>query len=110
MNDTKWDELRLAMYGLGELSPAWRAKDLSGYLSPWDREWFYHFRSGGYGSIEWVEVRVASPAQDVAVLARLCEVHVPGKRVEQGFRVYGYVAPGTSLGYLCPPIVVPPRP
>jgi hypothetical protein len=100
MNDTKWDELRLAMYGLGELSPAWRTKDLSGYLSPWDGEWYYHFRNGEYDSIEWVEIRVTSPAQDAAVLASIREVHVPGERVEQGFRIYGYVAAGTSLDYL----------
>jgi hypothetical protein len=99
MNETKWDELRLAMYGLGRLCPEWRTKDLSGYLSPWDGEWFYHFREGRYGSIEWVEIRVATPEQDVAVETALRQVHVPGHRVERGFRVYGYAREGAALDY-----------
>jgi hypothetical protein len=100
MNDTKWDELRLAMYGLGDLSPRWRTRDVSGSIAPWDGEWYYHFRAGGYASIEWVEIRVTSPAQEAAVLSILRAVHVPGERVEQGFRVYGYAAPGMALNYI----------
>ncbi len=100
MNNTKWERLRLAMYGLGELSPTWRIKDLSGYLSPWDGEWYYHFRQGGYDSIEWVEIRVTSPSQEAAVLASLREVHVPGERSDEGFRVFGYAPSGESLNYL----------
>jgi hypothetical protein len=97
MNDTKWDELRLAMYSLGEHHPRWRTKDVSGYLSPWDSEWYYHFREGGYATIEWVEICVNSPAQEVAVLSALRAVHVPGERLEHGFRVYGYATPGLAL-------------
>jgi hypothetical protein len=100
MNDTKWDELRRAMYGLGELCPAWRTKDISGYLSRWDGDWHHHFREGSYASIEWVEIRVLSPAQEAAVLAALREVHVPGERAEHGFRVYGHAQVGASLNYL----------
>ena len=69
MNNTKWDELRLAMYKLRERSPRFRTKDLTGYLSEWDREWFYHFRGSGYVSIEWVEIEVLSAEQDAVVLA-----------------------------------------
>jgi hypothetical protein len=100
MNATKWEELRRAMYSLGDLSPAWRTKDLSGYLSPWDCEWYYHFREGGYDSIGWTEIRVISSSQEAAVLKALQEVHVPGERVEHGFRVYGYAASGMSLSYI----------
>ena len=100
MNNTKWDELRLAMYGLCDPPPEWRAKDVSGFVSPWDGEWFYHFREGGYDSIEWVEIRVISPAQNAAVLASLREVHLPGHRIEQGFRVYGYARDGASVDYI----------
>jgi hypothetical protein len=88
MNETKWDELRLALYGLGGLRPKWRTRDLPGYLSPWDGEWFYHFQEEGYGSIEWVEIRVAIPEQVMAVEAALRQVHVPGHRVEHSFRVF----------------------
>lgn len=53
MNDTKWDELRLAMYGLKGVASRWRTLDVeSGYLSVWDRDWYYHFRNGGYKFIQ----------------------------------------------------------
>jgi hypothetical protein len=100
MNDTKWDELRLAMYGLGDLRPRWRTKDVAGYISPWDEEWFYHFREGGYDSIEWAEIKITSPEQEAAVLASLRRVHVPGHCVEHGFRVYGYASDGMALDYI----------
>jgi hypothetical protein len=101
MNDTKWDELRLAMYELGASSPQWRTKTLgSGYVSPWDGEWFYHFRAGGYADIEWVEIKLASPTQKMDVLTALRRVHVPGHETEDGFRVYGYVKAGEHLEYL----------
>lgn len=100
MNNTKWDELRLAMYNLGDLHPRWRTKDVSGFISPWDGEWFYHFQVGGYASVEWVEVQIQSGEQDEAVLALLRLIHLPGHRIEHGFRVYGYVPAGTSMDYI----------
>ena len=101
MNNTKWEELRLAMYGLGELTPAWRTRDIkTGYVSSWDKEWFYHFRNGGYDTIEWVEIQLTSPEQRAAVLAALVSIHAPGERVEQGVRIFGYVPVGTVVGYL----------
>jgi hypothetical protein len=100
MNDTKWDELRLGMYGLGDLRPRWRTKDVSGYTSEWDGEWFYHFRAGGYTTIEWVEISVTSPEQDAAVLELLQKVHVPGHRVEQGYRVYGHVGAQIVIDFI----------
>jgi hypothetical protein len=101
MSDTKWEEIRLAMYGLGRLSPAWRTRDVrTGYVSAWDGEWFYHFSEGGYDSIEWLEVRVVSQEQSTAVLEALTTIHVPGERIEGGFRIYGYVPTGKFVEYL----------
>ncbi len=100
MNNTKWDELRMAMYGLAESRPRWRTKDVSGYLSPWDGDWFYHFRAGDYDSIEWVEIQIATPAQDEGVLELLRRIHLPGERVAQGFRIYGYVPDGARVNYI----------
>ena len=101
MNDTKWDELRLAMYELGPLSPKWRTLDVeNGHLSEWDGEWFYHFRNGGYKFIKWVEIAIESPAQRQAVLTELAKVHVPGKSTETGFRVLGYTELGVEVDYL----------
>ena len=101
MNDTKWKEIRAAMYALGDLAPAWRTRDLeTGHVSTWDREWFYHFAQGGYAVIEWLEIQITSPQQDAAVLRALASIHVPGERIEGGYRVYGHVPVGKSVGYL----------
>ncbi len=101
MNNTKWEELRLAMYSLGDLHPKWRTKDVeTGFIPEWDGEWYYHFRNGDYESIEWVEIKVASPEQDQAVLRALKSIHVPGERTEHGYRVFGYVEPGTAVNYI----------
>lgn len=101
MSDTKWDELRLAMYALGPLSPKWRTLDVeNGHLSAWDGEWFYHFRDGGYRFIKWVEIAVDSPEQRLAVLAELTKVHVPGEHTKSGFRVLGFAELGTEVDYL----------
>ena len=100
LNNTKWDELRLAMYNLGDLRPFWRTKDLSGYLSLWDGDWYYHFREGGYVSIEWVEIQVFSAAQDAAVLALLREIHLPGHKIEQGYRIYGHARDGDAIDFI----------
>jgi hypothetical protein len=101
MNDTKWDELRFAMYGLGEGSPRWRTRTVgSGYVCPWDGEWFYHFRIGGYADTEWVEIEVTSAKQKSDVLAALRRIHVPGVETEHGFKVFGYLESGERLDYL----------
>jgi hypothetical protein len=101
MNNTKWEELRLAMYSLGPLHPKWRTKDVeTGYIPEWDGEWFYHFRDGGYESIEWVEIRITSPEQDQAVLCALRSIHVAGERTAEGYRIFGYAEPGKALNYI----------
>jgi len=101
MNDTKWDELRLAMYGLDAFRPRWRTLDIeNGYLSQWDGEWFYHFRSGGYKSIQWVEIAVDTAEQRAAVLAELVRIHVPSERTESGYRVFGYAEAGAAVDYI----------
>jgi len=101
MNNTKWDELRLAMYALGEQSPRWRTRDVeNGYVCPWDGEWFYHFRDGGYETVDWVEIEAASIQQRDIVLRRLHEIHVPGEASTQGFIVFGYAPDGRAIEYL----------
>jgi hypothetical protein len=101
MNDTKWDELRRAMYELDELAPRWRTQDVeNGHLSEWDRGWFYHFRIGGYKSIQWVEIAVDTVEQRAAVLAELVRIHVPGERTDSGYRVFGYVKTGEVVDYI----------
>jgi len=91
----------MAMHSLGELKPAWRTRDIkTGHVSPWDREWCYHFQNGGYDTIEWVEIQLTSSEQRAAVLAALVSIHVPGERIEEGIRVFGFVPVGKAVGYL----------
>jgi len=99
MSDTKWNELRLAMYELNP-RPSWRTKcwDI-GYVSDWDKEWFYHFSEGGYELTEWVEIRTESKEQKQKVLSELARVHVPAEEISEGFRVYGYIQLGQSIQY-----------
>jgi len=101
MNDAKWTELRLGMYNLGSRSPKWRVKAMpSGYVSNWDGEWFHHFYGGGYSDIEWVEIEIESPEQELAVIGLLRSIHVPGHKTERGYKVYGYVSLGQSVDYV----------
>jgi hypothetical protein len=103
MNNTKWQELRLAMLDL-ESPPRWRTRDVvTGFESSWDREWFYHFPEGGYGTIEWVEIAVENPNQLLALQRALAQVHVPGERTDAGFRVYGFVQAGRFVDFVPPP-------
>jgi hypothetical protein len=101
MNETKWEELRLEMFRIGPPAPAWRTKDVeSGYVSEWDREWFYHFRLDGYRTIEWVEIKAETVEEELAILEILKKIHVPGTKTENGFKVLGYSAPGVAIEYL----------
>lgn len=101
MNDTKWDELRHAMYALGTNSPRFRIKDVAAESSSdWDGEWYYHFRLLPYSKIEWVELRVTSSAQRVIIRQRLREIRVPGEETSEGFRILGWIQSGTAVGYI----------
>jgi hypothetical protein len=100
MNNTKWEELRLAMYSLGKSSPVWRTKDVeNGYLCDWDGDWFYHFKDGGFQTIEWAEIKIENPSQHSAVLQVLRQIHVPMRTSEFGFKVFGYVNVGEAIEY-----------
>ena len=63
------------------------------------REWYYHFREGGYELTEWVEIRTESNEQRHSVLSVLDRVHVPTEEISDGFRVYGYIQPGQQIEY-----------
>lgn len=99
MNNTKWDELRSAMHAL-DRRPLWRCKDLNGHYSDGDREWFHHFRLGGYASIFYVDITAEDPAHREAIRAALKAIHLPGEETEAGFRVFGYGEKGQTLDYL----------
>lgn len=84
----KWDELRLWMYALAP-PPIWSTLSASGYRSQPDREWFHHFREGGYEDILCVDIQVQTPAEREAIGLALKAAHVPGEETSSGFRVFG---------------------
>jgi hypothetical protein len=99
MNNTKWEELRVAMYALGDLSPQFRIKDCDEDEPwPWDSEWYHHF--AGYENMEWVELRTPSRETREAVRNCLRQIHVPGEETDQGFRLVGWIHPGESVNYI----------
>lgn len=101
MNNTKWEELRVAMYELGPLHPQFRIKDRDREEPwPWDGEWFYHFRLSDYEAIEYVDLRVGSQEQRDAVRDRLRAIHLAGTETGEGFRIYGWRKPGEFAEYL----------
>ncbi len=99
MNHTKWEELRLAMYSL-DPAPRWSTLSNNGYQSQPDREWFYHFRTGGYEDILQVDIFADSPEHRRAIYAELKKIHVPGVETADGFRVFGYVSGGEAVEFL----------
>ena len=99
MNNTKWEELRLAMYEL-DPTPAWSTLSKSGYQSRRDREWFYHFRDGGHDDILHVDIFAESPVQRELVRSALRKIHVPGEETADGFRVFGYLRQGQSADFI----------
>lgn len=92
MNETKWREVCQAFYR-SKPSPRYRIRDLlaaPGYVSEWDREWYYHPRP--YVSIHWLEIELSADA--VAHALALCKrcgaaVEVGGA----GLRIWGWVGP-----------------
>jgi hypothetical protein len=99
LNNTKWEELRLAMYAI-EPPPRWRCMTITGYYSEADAGWFYHFRSGGYEDIQYVDIFTDSQTNRERIRSALKAIHLPGEETDDGFRVYGYALPGHALNYL----------
>jgi hypothetical protein len=99
MNNTKWDELRLAMHEI-ERPTTYRCMTTTGHYSAPDAEWFYHFRAGGYDDIRYVDIFTDDPRHREQIGRALKRIHVPGEETEGGFRVYGYALPGQALDYI----------
>jgi hypothetical protein len=95
MNETKWRELCMAM-GSRAHPPPFRLHDLfarPGYVSGWDREWYYH--PFPYVSIEWLEIEpMAGEKLELEEILRA--VGAPFEVHGNLLRVYGYRRGGTS--------------
>ena len=93
MNDTKWREVCELFRHWSTPPPPFRFHDLlahEGYVSRWDREWYYHPRP--YVSIQWLEVEMPSDSVPAA-LAQCKEIGVAVEAREVGLRIWGWVGP-----------------
>jgi hypothetical protein len=99
MNNTKWRELRGAMYAI-ESATTYRIMRINGYYSDPDAEWFYHFQEGGYDDIRYVDIFATDQLHRQQIGSALKKIHLPAEETGDGFRVYGYVLPGQAVDYL----------
>ena len=99
MNNTKWEELRIAMYGLAS-APRFYTLSQRGYRYGPDSEWYYHFREGGYEDIVHVDILANDPPHRELIRSAIKQIHLPGEETEFGFRIYGYAQPGQAINYL----------
>ena len=54
-NNTRWDELVNHFRGLTGWRPSYRSKSVTGHISEWDVEWFYHLPFPFVG-VEWFDI------------------------------------------------------
>ncbi len=99
MNDTKWEELRLAMHSL-DPAPRWSTLSTNGHQSRPDRDWFYHFRESGYEDILHVDIFADNPEHRRTIHSELKRIHLPGEETADGFRVFGYIPQGKAVDFL----------
>ncbi|WP_017902112.1 DUF6678 family protein [Pseudomonas asplenii] len=69
-NNTRWDELISHFRALEGWCPSYRHKSVSGYISGWDVEWFYHLPFP-FACVEWFDIGLleAVPSEGI-LLAR----------------------------------------
>lgn len=99
MNNTKWEEIRLAMNEYS-VTAKWRVKNIDNrYLSNWDGDWFHHLKLGGYDTIEWLEIKADNEEMKNEVVNILRKIHVPGEVLKNSIKIYGYKKDG-SIDYI----------
>jgi len=105
-NDTKWDELLAAMRFSSEGQKpwrySWRSEWISGHISDWDCEWFYHLPFPMAG-VEWLDIaflqevvehrlppRVHVIDHSPWLMETLARIGLDYRRGQQMVRIYGY--------------------
>lgn len=101
-NNTRWDELIRHFRRLAGWRPSYRSKSVTGYISGWDVEWFYHLPFP-FAAVEWFDIGLwEGPTAAGGLVARAMIDHTSEitKVVEQiGFefevrgdvlRIWGY--------------------
>lgn len=56
-NNTRWNELISYFRGLEGWRPSYRSKSVTGLVSEWDVEWFYHLPFP-FAYVEWFDIGV----------------------------------------------------
>lgn len=59
-NNTKWNELIAAVRSHDKWKPSYRTKSVTGYISGWDSEWFYHLPFP-FLCVEWFDINLEAP-------------------------------------------------
>lgn len=54
-NNTKWNELISFVRGMSGWKPSYRSKSVTGYVTGWDVEWFYHLPFP-FASVQWLDI------------------------------------------------------
>lgn len=54
-NNTKWNELISSMRALSDWRPSYRSKSVTGHISAWDAEWFYHLPLP-FACVQWLDI------------------------------------------------------
>ena len=54
-NNTKWNELISFVRDMPHWRPSYRSKSVTGHISEWDVEWFYHLPFP-FTSVQWLDI------------------------------------------------------
>ena len=52
---------------------------------------FFHFKLGGYTTIEWLEIKVDNDEIKNDLVNIFNKVHVPGEVLNDKIKIYGYI-------------------
>ncbi|OPA87980.1 hypothetical protein BFW88_18465 [Pseudomonas fluorescens] len=66
-NNTKWNELITHFRQCEGWTPSYRSKSITGHISEWDVEWFYHLPFP-FAYVEWFDIGLWQQAPSLGVL------------------------------------------
>lgn len=66
-NNTKWNELITHFRELQRWRPSYRSKSITGHISGWDVEWFYHLPFP-FAYVEWLDIGLSEEAPRAGAL------------------------------------------
>ncbi len=82
-NNTKWNKLISEIREL-PYKPCYRTKVVSGYISEWDSEWYYHLPFPLL-CVEWIDINLSE-----SVLDLIQNIGFEFETTESFIRVWGY--------------------